>query len=146
AKSFRRFGRIRLDETAVRVRQIHAKIMEANLLAADVPIRLAKIRLRMTWTMAQWHEHLPRPQHLRRYILTHDRVATAKALFVPQPLENPMRHVPLFLVNAAVAFKNGVDPRHISADEADACRPIGRFRASARCSAWRKSGATATME
>jgi hypothetical protein len=61
--------------------------MEANLLAADVPIRLAKIRLRMTWTMAQWHEHLPCPQHLRRYILTHDRVATAKALFVPQPLE-----------------------------------------------------------
>jgi hypothetical protein len=32
--------------------------MEANLLAADVPIRLAKIRLRMTWTMGQWHEHL----------------------------------------------------------------------------------------
>ena len=107
AKSFRRFGRIRLDETAVRVRQIHAKIMEANLLAVDVPIRLAKIRLRMTWTMAQWHEHLPRPQHLRRYILTHDRVATAKALFVPQPLEDPMRRVTLFLVNAAVAFKNG---------------------------------------
>ena len=57
--------------------------------------------------MAQWHEHLPRPQHLRRYILTHDRVATAKALFVPQPLEDPMRRVTLFLVNAAVAFKNG---------------------------------------
>jgi hypothetical protein len=53
--------------------------MEANLLAADVPIRLAKIRLRMTWTMAQRHEHLPRPQHLRRSILTHDRVAAAKA-------------------------------------------------------------------
>jgi len=113
AKSFRRFGRIRLDETAVRVRQIHAKIMEANLLAADVPIRLAKIRLRMTWTMAQRHEHLPRPQHLRRYILTHDRVATGKPSLVPQPLENPMRRVPLLLVNAAVAFKNGVDPRHI---------------------------------
>jgi hypothetical protein len=32
----------------------------------------------MTWTMAQRHEHLPRPQHLRRYILTHDRVATGK--------------------------------------------------------------------
>jgi hypothetical protein len=57
----------------------------------DVPIRLAKIRLRMTWTMAQRHEHLPRPQHLRRSILPHDRVAAAKALFVPQPLENPMR-------------------------------------------------------
>jgi hypothetical protein len=77
----------------------------------------------MTWTMAQWHEHLPRPQHLRRYILTHDRVATAKALFVPQPLENPMRRVPLLLVNLAVAFKNGVDPRQIR-PELLGCRPF----------------------
>src|ERR1700730_18085976 len=61
AKGFRRFGRIRLDETAVRVRKIHTKIVEANLLAADVPIRLAEIRLRMTRTMAPRHEHLPRP-------------------------------------------------------------------------------------
>jgi hypothetical protein len=64
----------------------------------------------MTWTMAQRHEHLPRPQHLRRSILTHDRVAAAKALFVPQPLENPMRRV---TVNAAGAFQDLVDPRHI---------------------------------
>jgi DNA polymerase/3'-5' exonuclease PolX len=41
--------------------KIHAKIVEANLLAADIPIRLAEIRLRMTWTMTQRHEHLPRP-------------------------------------------------------------------------------------
>ena len=75
--------------------------------------------------MAQWHEHLPRPQHLRRCILTHDRVATAKALFVPQPLENPMRRVTLFLVNAAVAFKNGVNPRH-KRSKLPGRRPAGR--------------------
>src|ERR1019366_10456909 len=112
AKGCRGFGWIRLDKAAIRVRQIHAKRMEAALLAADVPVRLAKIRLPITWTMAQRHEHLPRPQHRRRHILTHDRVAAAKALLVPQPLENPMCRVPLFLVNVAVAFKNGVDPRH----------------------------------
>ena len=33
---------------------------------------------------------------------------------VPQPLENPMRRVTLFLVNAAVAFKNGVNPRKLN--------------------------------
>ena len=101
--------------------------LEAYLLATDVPIRLAKIRLRMTWTMAQWHEHLPRPQHLRRDILTHDRVATAKALFVPQPLESPIRRVTLFLVNAAVAFKNGVNPRHKRPSFLDAGRSRRRY-------------------
>jgi hypothetical protein len=38
-----------------------ALLMEANLFAADAPIRLAEIRLGVTWTMAQRHEHLPRP-------------------------------------------------------------------------------------
>ena len=66
----------------------------------------------MTRTMAQRHEHLPRPQHCGRDILSHNRVAAGKPLFVPQPLKNPMRRVPLFLVNLAVAFKNGVNPRH----------------------------------
>ncbi len=66
----------------------------------------------MIWTMAQRHEYLPCPQHLRRYILPHERVVTAKALFVPRPLEDPMRRVTLFLVNAAAAFKNGVNSRH----------------------------------
>src|SRR5271157_4913042 len=92
AKGFRCFGRIRLDETAIRVRQIHAKIMEPNLLATNVPVRLAKIRLRVAWAMAQWHE-------------------------------NPMRRVPLLLVNLAVAFKNGVDPRQIRS-KLLGCRPF----------------------
>ena len=69
-----------LDETAIRVRQIHAKIMEADLLAANVPVRFAEIRLSLAWTMAQWHEHLPRPKHRLRQILTHDRVAADERL------------------------------------------------------------------
>ena len=113
AKGFRCLGRIRLDETAIRVRQIHAKIMEPNLLATNVPVRLAKIRLRVARAMAQWHEHLPPPKHRLRHIPAHDRVATNKLLLIPQPLENPMRRVPLLLMNLAVAFKNGVDPRQI---------------------------------
>jgi hypothetical protein len=29
--------------------------MEPDLLATNVPVRLAKIRLRVAWAMAQWH-------------------------------------------------------------------------------------------
>ena len=83
AKGFRCFGRIRLDETAIRVRQIHAKIMEPNLLATNIPVRLAKIRLRVAWAMAQWHEHLPPPKHRLCHIPAHDRVATSKPLLIP---------------------------------------------------------------
>jgi hypothetical protein len=107
AEGFRGLSRIGLDEAAIRVRQIHAKIMEANLLPADVPVRLAKIRLRMAWTMAQWNKHLPCPQSRRCHMLAHDRVATGKPLFIPQPIENPIRGVPLFLVNLAVISLEG---------------------------------------
>jgi hypothetical protein len=73
--------------------------------------------------MAQWHEHLPPPKHRLRHMPAHDRVATSKPLLIPQPLENPMRRVPLLLVNLAVAFKNGVDPRQIRS-KLLGCRPF----------------------
>src|SRR6201988_2662493 len=87
--------------------------MEANLLAPDVPIRFAKIRLCMARTMAQRNKHLLPSQPRLREILAHDRVAAGKALLIPQPLENPPRRVPLLLMNLAVFFENGIDPRHI---------------------------------
>jgi hypothetical protein len=58
AEGFRRLSRIGLDEAAIRVRQVHAKIIKPDLLARDIAIRLAKIRLPVTWEMAQRHEHL----------------------------------------------------------------------------------------
>jgi hypothetical protein len=70
-------------------------------------------RLRMARTMAQRYKHLPPPQHCLRDILAHDRVAARKPLLVPQPFKNPMRRMALLLVNLAVAFKNGINPRHM---------------------------------
>src|SRR5208337_2750887 len=88
------------------------QIMEANLLARDVAIGLAKIRLGLPRTMAQRHKHLARSQCRLRNILAHYRIAAGEALFASQPLENPMRRMALLLVNAPVAFKHGVDPGH----------------------------------
>ena len=51
AEGLRRLRRIGFDEATIRVRQIHAKIEEPDLLAADVAVRLAKIRLRVARAM-----------------------------------------------------------------------------------------------
>ena len=110
--SFRRLGRIGFDEATVGVRQIHAKIMEPDLLAADVTIGFAKVRLGMTRTVAQWHEHLAVAQRCLRHVLPYNRIAAGKSLFVTQPLEDPAGRMALLLVDAAIAFKDRVDPRH----------------------------------
>ena len=113
AKGFRRLGRIGLDEAAIRVRQIHAKIMEPDLLAADVTIGFAKIRLRLTRPVAQRHKHLPRPQHGRCHILAHNRISARISPLFAQPLKNAKGRMTLLLVNATVAFKNQINPRNM---------------------------------
>jgi hypothetical protein len=50
--------------------------------------RCASLKLRVTGTMAQRHEHLPRPQSRRCNIIEHDRVAPTKPLFIPKPFGN----------------------------------------------------------
>ena len=113
AKSLRRFGGIGFDEAAVRVRQVQAKIVEADLLARDIAVRLAEIRLGVAGTMAQRHEHLAGALHRLGDILAHDRVSAGESFLVPQPVENPMRGVALLLMNAAIIVQNLVDPRHV---------------------------------
>ena len=53
--------------------------MEPHLLARDIAIRLAKVRLRVTGAMAQRHEHLTRPLRCLRHILAHDGVTAREA-------------------------------------------------------------------
>ena len=55
--------------------EVHAKIMEPHLLAADGAIRFAKFCLGMTRTVAQRNEHLPRPQ--RGLLATSGRCCSA---------------------------------------------------------------------
>src|ERR1700732_1062788 len=123
AKGFSGLGRIALDEAAIRVRQVHAKIMEPDLLARDIRIRLAKIRLRVARSMAQWHEHLASAERRPCHVLAYNRVSAGKPFLDPQPLENPMRRVALLLVDTSVIFQDLVDPRHVRT-ELLRCRPL----------------------
>jgi len=56
AKCFLRLRWIRLDEGIIRLRQVHAEIMEPNLLTGNDGIRLAEIRLGVAGPVAQRHE------------------------------------------------------------------------------------------
>jgi hypothetical protein len=68
----------------------------------------------MARAMAQWHEHLTGPPPCLRHVLTHNRIPARKSpFFIPQPLENPMRGVPLLLGDASAGFQDLVDPRHV---------------------------------
>ena len=53
AERLGRLGRLSLEERRFAVRQIHAEIVEPRQLAADDPVGLANVRLRVTGPEAQ---------------------------------------------------------------------------------------------
>lgn len=116
AESLCRLRRVGFDKTTVRVRQVHAQIIEPHLFARNIAIRLTKVCLRVTRTMAQRHEHLTGTLRGLRYVLAHDCITAGEAFLSPQPLENPVRRVALLLVNRAVALQNFVNPSHERAE------------------------------
>jgi hypothetical protein len=59
--------------------------------------------------MRQRHEHLaPAPLALAHIIL-HDRVATGEAMLGLEPLEHPLRRVPLLAMHIPIAVEPGID-------------------------------------
>ena len=71
------------------MRQIHAEIVEPRQLAADDPVRLAKVHLRVARLVAQRNEHLAAAQLRIRYIVADNRYAACVAVLITQPLEYP---------------------------------------------------------
>jgi hypothetical protein len=57
--------------------------MELDQFAADIPIRLAKIRLGMARPVDQRHEHLARSKCRGGHVLAYNRVAAGIALLGP---------------------------------------------------------------
>jgi hypothetical protein len=105
----RRRRRIGPHEAGIAVRQVHDKEMRLLLDTADDDHRLAEIGLGMTRWMRQRHEHLaPAPLALAHVIL-HDRVAAGEAMLGLEPLEHPLRRVPLLAVDLAIPLQPAVD-------------------------------------
>ena len=83
--------------------------MDLPLHAADHRHRLAEVDLRMAGRMHQRHEHLLRRAAAARHVVLHDREAARKAVLVPQPLEDPLRRMPLLLGRRFVLGQDLVD-------------------------------------
>ena len=73
--------------------------------------RLAEVHLRMAGRMRQRHERLPPSRPADPHIVLHHRVAAGKAVLVAQPLEDPLRRMPLLHRRAPVRLQDRVDHR-----------------------------------
>ena len=76
---------------------------------ADQRHRLAEIHLRMPRRMRQRHEHLAPARHLPPHVILHHGVAAAIAVFVAQPLEDPLGRVPLLARRLPVGLQDRLD-------------------------------------
>ena len=111
AERLGRLGRVRLDEERIRVRQRHGEVMQLAPDPADLAERLAEVHLGVPGRMRQGHEHLLGPALLLPNVVGDDGDAAGEAVLVAQPLEDPLRRVPLLLRKGPVRLQDLVDDR-----------------------------------
>ena len=109
AERFRRLGRVGHHEDRIGVRQVHRKEVDFPLDAADHADRFAKVHLGMARWMHKRHEHLLRPLAPAGNVVLHDRDLARKPVLVAEPLENPLRCMPLLLRTILVGRQNPID-------------------------------------
>jgi hypothetical protein len=88
-------GRVGLEETGIRVRQVEAEEVDLLPHAADYRHRFAKVGLGMTGRVGQRYEHFLCPGTMLVHIGLHGRVAAGIAVLGAQALENTLGRVPL---------------------------------------------------
>ena len=103
-EGFRGLRRIGLNEAGVRLRQVETKHTQLHAHAADDADAFAEIDLRMARRMGQRHEDLARPGAGDPNVILHDRIAASVAVFEPQPVENPLRRMPLLRRRRLIGF------------------------------------------
>ena len=106
---FRCRRRIRAHEAGIAVRQVHDEGMRLLLLAADDDRRRAEVGLGMSGRMRQRHEHLAAAPLVFADTVLHDRVAAGEPVLVAEPLEHPLRRVPLLAMDLPIAVEPAVD-------------------------------------
>ena len=84
-----RLSRIRLQETPVRMRQVHHQKVDLALDTTNHCKCLTKVSLGMTRRMRQGHEHLPLTLSGRKDVVLHDREAAGEIMLIAKPLKNP---------------------------------------------------------
>ena len=88
-------GRVRLDETGIRVWQVEAEEMDLLPDPTDHRHRLTEVDLGMAGRVRERDEHLLGPGVPLAQVVLDDRVATRKAVLGPQALEDPLGRMPL---------------------------------------------------
>ena len=125
-EGLRRLPRIGLHEPDIGVRQDQAE--EGDLLASPPQLhhRFAEVDLGMARRMVQRNEGLAHRLPPGPDVVLHDRVAAREPVLVAQPLEDPMRRVPLLArhVGIPVRLQDRVD----DAGEPVQLRPPRRLR------------------
>src|ERR1700746_556788 len=77
--------------------------------AANAADTVAEIDLGMTRRMDERHEHLARPHTRQPHVVFYDRIAARKAVFDPQPLENPLCRMLLLRRRRLIGLEDRVD-------------------------------------
>ena len=119
------FPRIGLYEAGIRLRQVQAEEVDLLADATDHRQCFTEIHLAVARRMGQRHERLPRPRPADPDVILHHRVAAGEAMFVAQPLENPLGRVTLLYRRIAIRLQDRVDHRQ----QRPKLRLLGRLRA-----------------
>ncbi len=89
--------------------QVEGKIVRLTLHSGHNNQSFTEVGLRFARCVAQRHKHLPSADLRLAHVILHNRVAACIPVFFSQPLEDPLRAVPLPSWPALVFFQNGVD-------------------------------------
>ena len=108
---FGRLARIRLHKARIRLRQVHAEEVDLLPHTADHRDRFAKIHLAMPGWVRQRHERLTTPRPADTDIILHHRVAVGEVMPIAQPLEDPLRRMPLLHRTRPVSVHDRVNHR-----------------------------------
>src|SRR6266403_1029606 len=68
--------------------------------APCIPLRrsypgFSEVHLCFPRGVGQWHEHLPRSRPMQTHVVLHGRIAARVGVLLPQPVEDPLRRMPL---------------------------------------------------
>src|SRR5450755_3825736 len=75
--------------------QVHGEEVDLLFHPANHRHGFAEVRLRMPGIVPERYEHFPQPLAARLHVVLHDGETAGIAVLVAQPLEDPLRRMPL---------------------------------------------------